>query len=343
MSPRPSAEPALDPLRELPPRGPGDPPWVVGFLLLPEFILLSYAAAVETLRAANQLAQRPLYAWRNLTLDGEAVQSLTRAEIQADGKVGDDLKLDLLVIASTTRMVDSEPLLAWLRRLSRQGVRMAGIAGGVYLMARAGLLQGRRCAVHWAHAPGLLEEFPDLLIQPDLYVIDGPRITCAGSGASADLFHAIIEAHHGRRFAFDVNEWLTHGLRPQDAPQRRPIGEKLAARRPSLARAVEAMEAKLEDPLSREGLAAAAGLSVRQLERLFRRQFHSTIADHYRNLRLDHARQLLRFTSRPIGQIALASGFSSLSYFSRAFRARFDRSPSDERADSGREGVIGGK
>jgi transcriptional regulator GlxA family with amidase domain len=306
---------------------------VVGLLLHPDFILLSYAAIVESLRAANQLSQRALYAWRHISLDGRPVRSLTGAEVRADSRVGEAMDLDLLVIASTNAIAHDEAAMAWLRRLARQGVQIAGIAGGVYLMAKAGLLDRHRCAVHWAHASAFLEEFPNLSIQPDLYVIDGSRITCAGSGACADLIHALIEGQHGSDFAVSVDEWLTHGPRPQTAPQRSTISEKLKDHAPKLARAIAAMERHLEEPLGRDELAAAAQVSVRQLERLFRRQFDSTIADYYRDLRLDHARRLLRHTSKPVGEVALAAGFSSASYFCRAFKARFGRAPQIDRAD----------
>jgi transcriptional regulator GlxA family with amidase domain len=302
-------------------------PWVVGFLLLPDLILLSYASAVESLRAANQLTQRQLYSWKHISIDGLPVSSLTGAEITADARVGDDVRFDMIVVCSTSRVVRDETTFGWLRKLAREGTYIAGVAGGVYMLAHAGLLDGYRCAVHWNHQGSFAEEFPNLEIEQALYVIDRKRITCAGGGASADLMYAIIEDQHGRGLATAVNEWLSHGLRPQATPQRMSLRFRLNTSNPALHRAIAAMEADMENVCTREELALVSKVSVRQLERLFKLHLGTTIANYYRDVRLAHARQLLLHTSVSIGEISLAAGFSSLSYFSRAFKTRFGLSP----------------
>jgi transcriptional regulator GlxA family with amidase domain len=309
----------------------GKGPTRVGFLLFPNFILLSYAAVAEALRAANQVADADLYQWRNVTIDGRAARSLTGAEVPADCRVGDGIKFDLLFIASTNDFHPSKEVVAWLRRVARDGTQIAGISAGVHIMAEAGLLDGYRCAIHWSHAPSFRESFPNIEIESSLYVIDRKRITCSGSGAAADLMHAVIEAQHGAELARGVDEWLTLGLRPRTAPQRRSISERISHRSPPLISAVTHMEAHLEEHLTREDLARSAGVSVRQLERLFRLHLGTTIVSYYRQLRLNHARELLRRTGLSVGEIALASGFSSHSYFSRAFKAQFGFAPTARR------------
>ncbi len=166
-------------------QSPVEPPRTVGFLLLPDLILLSYAASVEPLRAANDLTGRTLYEWKHVTLDGAAIRARTGTVIEADCRVGDACKFDLLVIASAGVSAKNPVVSAWLRRLAREGTRIAGIAGGVHVMARAGLLDGYRCAVHWAHAAAFREEFPTLSIEPALFVLDRGRLTCSGSGAAS--------------------------------------------------------------------------------------------------------------------------------------------------------------
>jgi len=303
----------------------------VGFLLFPSFILLSYAAVAESLRAANQVADADLYQWRHVTPDGGPARSLTGAQISADHRVGDDVVFDLLFIASTNDIHPTKTVMSWLRRMARAGTKIAGISSGVHIMAEAGLLDGYRCAIHWSHAAAFRESFPGIEIESSLYVIDGKRITCSGSGAAADLMHAVIEAQHGPKLAQAVDEWLTLGLRPRTAPQRRAVSERIEHRSPPLLRAVTNMEANLEEQLTREQLAQSSGISVRQLERLFRLHLDTTIVNYYRRLRLNHARELLRRTGLTVGEIALAAGFSSHSYFSRAFKAQFGFPPTSRR------------
>ena len=244
------------------------------------------------------------------------------------------MKFDLLVVCSPSEHATfrDKGTFAWLRKLARAGTLIAGIAGGIHVMARSGLLDGCRCAVHWAQTPAFVEEFPRLRIERSLYVVDGKRITCSGGIAPLDLMHAIIEVQHGHELAAAVSEWFVHGLvRPETDPQRMSLRYRLGVSNQNLLRVISAMEQHLEDILSREDLAAIAGISVRQLERLFQSHLRSTIANYYCGLRLSRSQHLLQQTSSPITEIAVASGFSSLSYFSRAYKSRFGYSPVRER------------
>jgi transcriptional regulator GlxA family with amidase domain len=312
-------------------------PWVVGFLLPPKFILLSYAAAIEPLRAANTLARRELYVWRHICLDTWTPRAMTGAEIKVDHRVGDDAKFDLLVVCSPVEYAAfrDKATFAWLRKLAHRGIPIAGIGGGIHIMARAGLLDGYRCAVHWAQTPDFVEEFPGLRVEHSLYVVDGKRITCSGGIAPMDLMHAIIALQHGHDLASAVGDWFIHAeVRPETDPQRTSLRYRVGVDNPSLLRVIAAMEQHLEEVLSRQELASIGGVSLRQLERLFRLQLRSTIASYYVGLRLGHSRQLLRKTSRSITEIAMASGFSSLSYFSRAYKSQYGHSPARERRSS---------
>jgi transcriptional regulator GlxA family with amidase domain len=316
-------------------RAPSHPPTRVGILLTPDFILLSYAAVTEAMRAANALADAQLYQWWNITPDGRTVCSATGAEIPAVSRMGDDLKIDLLlIIGSTTEIFHpNKAIIAWLRRIVRQGVRIAGISvSGVQHMAAAGLLDGHRCAIHWLHTAAFGELFPNVTIEPALYVVDGNLMSCVGSGAALDLMCGIIEAEHGAELAQDVNDWLTHGSRSRMAQQRRSVSERVPGRSRPLLRAVTEMESNIEETLSREDLAVLSGVSLRQLERLFAQHLGTTMVKYYRLVRLNHARELLRNPALSVGNIALASGFSSLSYFSRAFKAQFGYAPTTRRS-----------
>ena len=182
--------------------------------------------------------------------------------------------------------------------------------------------------MHWDYMPAFQESFPDVELTRSLFVIDGDRITCSGGVAGLDMMTALITRDHGHGLAAAVSDWFLHThVREGEGPQRMDLRFRLGVGDEKLLAALKAMEANLEAPLSRGELAAAAGLSLRQLERAFRAQLGHGIHAHYLSLRLGRSRQLLRETSLSIMEIALACGFASASQFARAFRAAHGEAP----------------
>ncbi|MEZ5931601.1 MAG: helix-turn-helix domain-containing protein [Alphaproteobacteria bacterium] len=303
----------------------------VGLLLIDGFALMSYAAVVEPLRAANLLAERPLYSVRHIPATGEAAISSNGLRIEASGAVGVDVDVDLLLVVAggdPTRFRDQR-VFNWLRRLDRLGVRLGGVSGGAVVLAAAGLAKGRRLTVHWEHAEALAELAPDLLIERTLYVIDRDRVTCAGGIAPLDLMHALIAEHHGPAFARQVSDWFMHtDVRPAGGPQRAGLAERFGTASQAVVDAIAAMETRIADPLRLHELATFAGVSKRQLNRLFRDNLGKTTMAFYRDLRLDKARSLLMSSSLSMTEIALAAGFSSSAHFSKAHAERYGASPS---------------
>ncbi len=316
---------------------PDTPPRQIGFLLLHGFALMSYASAIEPLRAANTLSGRTLYRWSHISLDGQPVQASNDASILADHRVGDDIDLDIVFVCAggNPALFRDQATLRWLRRQARSGRKIGGVSGGPYILARAGLLAGYRCTVHWEHVPAFLEEFPAIRLSRTLYEIDRDRLTCAGGIAALDMMHAVIAADHGQELAAGVSDWFLRGqVRQGSGPQRMPLRERYGVSHPKLLKVLERMEQNLEEPLSRERLASLGGISVRQLERLFATHLGLTISDHYLAVRLDRAQMLLRQTTLPVLEIAVACGFVSASHFSRCYRARFAHAPRAERTRS---------
>jgi transcriptional regulator GlxA family with amidase domain len=307
----------------------------VGFLLTPGFALLPYASAVEPLRAANLLSGRKLYAWRHISIDGKPAEASNGVAIQPDLTFTDDARLDYLFVCAggNPATFHHPPTQAWLRQLARRGVKLGGISGGPYILARANLLAGYRFTIHWEHAPAFVEEYPDLDLRRSLFEIDHDRLTSSGGTAPLDMMHALIADRHGQELAIKVSEWFlqTH-VREGTRPQRMTLRERFGVSHGPLLRVLERMEMHIEEPLSRQALARSAGLSLRQLERLFRDHLGRTLGEHYLHLRLDRARDLMRQTTLSVLQVALACGFVSASHFSRAYRARFGHSPRAERA-----------
>ncbi len=309
------------------------PPSTVGFLLVPGFALMSYASMVEPLRAANLLSGRELYRWRHVSVDGAPVAASTGSALPVEQAATGAGDFGLLFVCAGGQRIDFDhgPTLAWLRQLARRGVGLGGISGGPVVLARAGLLDGYRCTVHWEHAPAFAEEFPELRLTGSLFEIDRGRLTCAGGIAALDMAHELIAADHGALLAAQVNDWfLQNQIRHGDRLQRMPVGERLGIANRRLVKVIEAMEAHIEEPLSRSDLASRVAVSVRQLERLFAERLNTTVAAHYLGVRLDRARSLLRQTELSVAEVGFACGFASASHFARVYRARFGHAPSRE-------------
>lgn len=315
----------------------------VGFLLIPDFAVLAYACAMEPYRAANALAERELYVWRHISPDGRLVRASNGLSFLPDQGIDAPSQVDDLIVCAggNPTAFDDAATFAWLRAEAARGIRIGGVSGGPEILARCGLLDQHRCTAHWEYIPGMRERYPDLVITRSLYEIDRDRCTCSGGTAALDMAVALIAAEYGRPLSNAVAEWFLH-TRPRaaDEPQRMSLRERYEVRHAGLLRVLAAMEEALEAPLPRTALAALAGVSVRQLERLFTEQLGSSIGRHYLALRLDHARRLLRQTSLSVIETSLACGFSNAAHFSRAYRARFGSPPRIERsgARTGRGG-----
>jgi transcriptional regulator GlxA family with amidase domain len=306
----------------------------LGFLLVPGFALMSYAAAIEPLRAANLLSGKELYRWWHAAPWGKPVMASNGVAIIPDYGTSADRDADKVFVCAggNPALFDDKSVFAWLRRLARKGVTIGGISGGPYVLAKAGLLDTRRATLHWEHMPAFREAFPDVTVVPSLFEIDGNRITCSGGISALDMMVALIERDHGRQLAASVGDWFLHThIREGFGPQRMDLRYRLGVADEKLLSVLRAMERSTETPLARAELARAAGISLRQLERLFQRHIGHGIHSHYRWLRLERARQLLRETSLPVLEVALATGFTSSSQFARAYSRAFGVPPSDTR------------
>ena len=198
----------------------------VGFLLVPGFALMSYAAAIEPLRAANLLSGKELYRWWHAAPGGKPVTASNGVAIIPDCGTGADRDADMVFVCAggNPAVFDDKAVFAWLRRLARKGVTIGGISGGPYILAKAGLLDQRRATLHWEHLPAFREDFSDVAVVPSLFEIDGSRITCSGGISALDMMVALIERDHGRQLAASVGDWFLHThIREGFGPQRSPL------------------------------------------------------------------------------------------------------------------------
>ncbi|GES52225.1 HTH-type transcriptional regulator GlxA [Rhizobium sp. NBRC 114257] len=306
----------------------------IGFVLIPGFALMSYASASEPLRAANLLAGREIYRLSIFSPDGIPAVSSGGVPVPADPLPGRGSELGTVFVCAggSPRDWHYPSVLACLRQLAREGVRIGGISGGPYLLAAAGLLAERDFTIHWEHAPALLEAFPALAPRQARFVIDGNRITCGGGIAPLDMMHVLISEHMGADFARRVSDWYLHTeVGEPAAPQRGSLAERYGVHHPGLLSVLAKMEETIEMPLDRTAMARIAGVTQRHLDRLFASHLGSTFLDQYRLIRLRHARRLLEQSPLSISEIAIATGFSSGAHFSRAYRSLYGMAPSETR------------
>ncbi len=314
-----------------------DRPELIGFLLVPNFSMIAFTSAIEPLRSANRMSEQHLYSWRLFSKDGGQVEASNGIALMPDAAISHAEHVPTMIVCAgidVHRYRDKE-VFSWLRRLARQGARIGGLCTGCHVLARAGLLDGYRCTIHWENIPGFVEEFPDIEVTTELFEIDRNRFTCSGGTAPLDLMLHLIGLRHGLGLAATVSDQFIHDrIRGPHDPQRMTLPSRLGIRDGKLISVVSQMEANLEEPLSRAQLAASIGLSTRQLERLFSKHLDTTPKHYYLGIRLRHARQLLLQTSMSVLGVALACGFVSASHFTKCYRECFGTLPRDERREA---------
>lgn len=219
------------------------------------------------------------------------------------------------------QLVEDESLLRELARIAPRARRFGSVCGGAFLLAAAGLLDGRRVTTHWAGCDGLARRHPSLTVEPDrIFVRDGEVVTSAGVTAGIDLALALVEEDHGGEVARTVARWLVVFLqRPGGQSQ---FSERLQAPVP----AESPLRALIDGIVAEPGgdhrvstLAQRAALSERQLSRLFLRQARTTPARFVERVRVEAARDLLEGSTLPVEAISARCGFGSAETMRRAF------------------------
>jgi transcriptional regulator GlxA family with amidase domain len=307
----------------------------IGIVLVPEFALASFSMIIEPLRVANRLSGQLLYQWSLLSGDGGPVASSAGIDLLTEPVARTrDTIFDLALVCAGfhAERYRHAGTLNWLRRHRRLGSEVGAVSTGTFVLARAGLLVGHRCTVHWDFRGALAELYPEQDIVDELFVIDRGIVTSGGSIAALDLMLRLIADQQGLAFSKAVGEQFVHsGARGPDQHQRGDLIHRLGTAKPMLIEAVKRMENVLDRALSPADIAAKLGISQRQMERQFRSQLGRTPIAYHRDIRLDHARRLLSQTTLPVTEIALSCGFGSASHFARLYRQRFGRLPTADR------------
>ncbi len=306
----------------------------VVFLLLDQFTLMAFAAAIEPLRLANRAAGKALYSWKLVSENGQPARCSNGCEIAVAGGL-DDVPNDALILVCgglDVQRATTPAILSWLRKRARHGNSLGGLCTGAWTLAKAGLLDGHRATIHWQNHNAVVEDFPDIDLTKSIFVIHNKRLTSAGGTAPLDLMLTLITNSEGADLAHAVADQLIYSaIRTNRDSQRLSIPARIGVRHPKLARVIEIMENHIEDPISPADLAEQVEMSTRQLERLFRRYLNRSPKRYYMELRLERARNLLMQTDMSVISVALATGFTSPSHFSKCYRAHYATTPYRER------------
>ena len=307
----------------------------IGFFLVPNFPMLAFSAAIEALRVANWVSGRTLYEWTLISEDGAPVSPSSGIAITPHTAMAEIDRFPIMLVCAGIggNKYRNKRVFAWLRRLARNRTVMGGIGTGAYALARAGLLDGYRCTIHWEEFENFAREFPQLRLTADLFEVDRDRLTCPGGTASLDMMFHLIEQQHGRDLAWVIaDEFIQHRVRSANDPQRMSLQSRTRINDVRLLSVVTAMEKNLEDPLPLKQLSKISGMSLRHLQRRFTEVMGKPPTLFYRELRLQRARKMLMHGTRSILDVAVANGFVSGSHFTRCYRAYFGRPPREERA-----------
>lgn len=304
--------------------------------------LLDLAGPADVFFTASRVVEAtkggPGYRVTVATPDGATARASSGVAVAADAALADvdASRLDTFLVTGgegRRQLVEDEGLLAELARIAPRARRFGSVCGGAYLLAAAGLLDGRRVTTHWAGCAGLARRHPELKVEPDrIFVRDGELITSAGVTAGIDLALALVEEDHGAEVARTVARWLVVFLqRPGGQSQ---FSERLQAPLPpeSPIRAlVDAIVAEPGGDHRVSALAERAALSERQLSRLFLRQARTSPARFVERVRVEAARDLLEAGGLPVEAIAERCGFGSAETMRRAFLRVLEVGPAEYR------------
>ncbi|CAI8755206.1 GlxA family transcriptional regulator [Pseudomonas putida] len=285
-------------------------------------------AAMPVFEYANFSAGEALYDVRVLSEDGRTLRASGGLNVGTEA-FGERLFDTVIVVGGDTILEQApEGVLDYVRASARTARRTASICSGAFVMAQAGLLEGRRATTHWAYARQLQERFPSIKVEPDrIYVIDGSIWTSAGMTAGIDLALAMVEKDHGGELARAVAQKLVMYHRRAGGQSQHSALLELAPKSDRIQTVLTYAREHLAQTLSVEQLAQEARLSPRQFSRAFRAETGQSPAKAIENLRLEAARQLLERGRLTLDQIALETGFIDPRRMREAFLRAFGQPP----------------
>jgi transcriptional regulator GlxA family with amidase domain len=299
--------------------------------VFPRVQTLDVTGPAEVLRAAS-LIRPPGY---EVTIAGPSTEPLATSSVSlVPDAAYDDCAgpIDTLIVAggSGTRAAEDDPaIVEWVAAAAARSRRVASVCTGAFLLAKAGLLDGRCATTHWAYCADLRKRYPAVEVEPDpIFVRDGDVVTSAGVTAGMDLALALVEEDLGREVALEAARWLVVFLkRPGGQAQfSAQLAAQVADRAPL--RELQAwIPDHLDEDLSVPALARRAGMSDRNFARAFRRETGLTPGAYVEAARVERARIALEAGDQPVEAVARQAGFGTVETMRRAFRRRVGVSP----------------
>jgi len=292
--------------------------------------LLDVSGPAAVFGAANDAAGRNIYDVRIVSPAGGAVASNSGVAVMSR-KIGG--QPDTLLVAGGSKglpaVIARADVRRWLRRVAPKAKRYGSVCTGAFVLAAAGLLDGKRVATHWASCARLAERFPALTVDPEaLHVVDGKVWTSAGFTTGIDMALALVEADLGAATAnLIARHFVLYARRPGYQSQFSPLLQAQSEAEAPFARLVEWMQTHLDRPLDVPTLARRAGLTERSFYRKFTEATGKTPAQFVERLRLDAARALLA-KDMPLKAIAGKVGLGSSARLGAAFERGFGMTPS---------------
>jgi len=306
----------------------------MGFFLVPHFSMMALSSATEPLRAANRVAGKPLYSWHLISADGEPVSSSSGFALLPEFAMTSSPEFSHLFVVASIGVADyrNAQVFEFLTRYAATGRPLGGISLGTMILARAGLLDKRRCTIHWEALRSLADEFPTIEVTRDLYCVDGDRLTCAGGTAAMDLMLDLIARQHSHQLAAEVADQFLHArIRGSEESQKMAIQWRYGIEDRRIVNAITLMEQNIERPIPMKTIASLVGISPRQFERTWLKNFNVHPSQFYLELRLKAAQKLLHESTYSLLDIAMRCGFTGASHLGRCYRKFFNRTPGGER------------
>lgn len=299
---------------------------------------LDLVGPTEVFSLASRARGGEPYATRVVAGTGDPVRSSSGLAVLPDGTLASARgPLDTLVVVGgvgVPRALEDDALVAWIGRAAARSRRVCSVCTGAFLLAAAGLLDGRRATTHWAACDELARRHPRVAVERDpIFVRDGAVSTSAGVTAGMDLALALVEEDHGPQLALEVSRSLVLFMRRPGGQSQFSVqlSSPQAAAEPL--RELQAwMADHLDADLSVPALAGRASMSERTFARAFRRETGVTPAAYVEGLRVERARMALEASSAPIDQVARACGFGTVETLRRAFHRRLGVGPAAYRA-----------
>lgn len=304
----------------------------IALLVFPNFSLMGYSLAVEMLRFANDIAGEKIYQSVVVAESTDPVACSNGTRILPDESLSNIGDIDKILICSSIGYLDrpgSKDILRWLRFNYSRGASVGALGSSVWVLAEAGLLQNRQCAVHWAEVDAFRESYPKALISKEHFVVDDRIFTSVGGDSVTDMMLLMIARQHGELFAEQLRGTIhlkpaRDGFVQQNLLSRSLNGQSAK----QLQRVLKIMEDHIETPLSLPLLCEHIGTNTRTLIRHTQAAFSCSPKALYIRVRLERAKSLLAHTSQGITDIAIICGFRSLAHFSSVFKQHSDVSPS---------------